>query len=424
MVLVHRADSGGEHLIGPFVEDIPFHPASGIMHFQWPQDDSERVGFYQRAQRYPLLVLASRTQADVLAQWERNVIVQLAVVVSLVMLIIAIGVFLVRQLLQGQRMAARLASQEENFRLLAEGSSDIVARICLDERLRYISPSVMRVLGWQPHHLIGRHALLGLNPIDLPQVEATLASLKRGDAEEARATYRIRRRDSSEIWVESTLRVTCKDNGDLDGFVAITRDVTQQKALQVKLEAMAIEDGLTGLANRRRFDERLLEEWGRAYRERTTLALLMIDIDHFKAFNDAYGHPAGDECLHMVAGVLADEALRSTDLAARYGGEEFAILLPNTDAAGCVRIGERIRHAMKRAAIEHRLNLPSGVVTASMGGATCRPGAERSSGPTSLIEAADRALYAAKDAGRDRMIMAGEVIPIMPAATHASHLRA
>ena len=170
-------------------------------------------------------------------------------------------------------------------------------------------------------------------------------------------------------------------------------------------------DGLTGLANRRRFDERLLEEWGRAYRDKTSLALLMIDIDHFKSFNDTYGHPAGDECLHTVAGILADEAQRSADMAARYGGEEFAILLPNTDAGGCARLGERIRRALHEARITHDHN-PPGIVTASIGGAVCRPGFERSAGPASLVEAADRALYAAKDGGRDRVVLAGEVIDL------------
>ena len=411
-VLAHSADTGGEMLQEPFVENIPFQPTSGIMQFHLLKDGFERVGFYQRTHRYPLLILVTRTRNDVLAQWIHDSMLRISVVVCLLILIVAIGVFLIRQLIQGRRMAMALASQEENFRLLAEGSSDIVARIGLDERMRYISPSVMRVLGWQPQHLIGRSALAGLNPIDLPHVQEIMASLKRGDAEEARATYRIRRRDSSEIWVESTLRATRKDNGELDGFVAITRDVTQQKTLQGKLEILAIEDGLTGLANRRRFDERLLEEWGRAYRERTSLALLMIDIDHFKGFNDSYGHPAGDECLHTVAGILADEAQRSSDLAARYGGEEFAILLPNTDAAGCTRIGERIRRALREAAITHCLNLPTGMVTASIGGAICRPGTERSSGPASLIEAADRALYAAKVAGRDRLIISGEMIAL------------
>ncbi|WP_315721427.1 MULTISPECIES: diguanylate cyclase [unclassified Bradyrhizobium] len=410
-VLADNSEPDPKSLGRPVDEAIPYHPASGILSFRRSGEISGRIGFYQHAQRYPFLVLATRLEAEVLTSWRREAFVRLAVLVSLVALVIAIGIFLVKQLLQRQQLASALAAKEENFRLLAEGSSDIVTRIELDECIGYVSPSTSRVLGWHPSQLLGKRAISGVNPLDRPQLQEILDQLRKGAADEARATYRMRRRDKSEIWVEATIRATRRPDGELDGFVAVTRDVTQQKTLQGRLETLAIEDGLTGLANRRRFDERLLEEWGRAYRERTSLALLMIDIDHFKAYNDTYGHPAGDECLHTVAGILADEAQRSSDLVARYGGEEFAILLPNTDATGCARLGERIRRALHTAGLVHEHNV-GGVVTASLGGAVCRPGFERSAGPASLIEAADRALYAAKDGGRDRMVMAGEVVEL------------
>jgi diguanylate cyclase (GGDEF)-like protein len=251
-------------------------------------------------------------------------------------------------------------------------------------------------------------------------VQQTVAALRRGEPEEARISYRTRHREKPEIWVESTLRVTRTEHGEIDGVVAITRDVTEQKGLEERLAALAIEDGLTGLANRRSFDERLQEEWTRACREHTSLSVLMIDLDRFKTFNDEYGHPAGDECLRMVASILAAEARRPADLGARYGGEEFVMLMPNTDAAGCARMGERIRSAIRRAGIPHALNLPSDVVTASLGGATCRPGRERLAECASLVESADRALYAAKDGGRDRLVMSGEVVPFFPVTSAAS----
>jgi diguanylate cyclase (GGDEF)-like protein len=238
--------------------------------------------------------------------------------------------------------------------------------------------------------------------------------MKRGEIEEARTTHRTRHREKGEIWIESTLRVTRKDNGEIDGAVAISRDVTEQKGLAERLETLATEDGLTGLANRRLFDERVQQEWSRGSRERASLGLLLVDLDHFKKYNDEYGHPAGDECLRIVAGVLAAEAQRPADLAARYGGEEFAMLLPNTDAAGCERIADRVRRALREVAIPHVQNLPSGLATASFGGAVCRPGTERSASPALLIEAADRALYAAKAAGRDRLVMAGELLTFRP----------
>ncbi len=410
-VLADNAEPDPQVLGHPLLEDIPYHPTSGTLHFQRQGGGSQRIGFYQRAQRYPFLVLTTRTEADVLAEWKRDALIRAAVLVGLVALVAAIGIFLVKQLLDRHRLALALAAKEENFRLLAESSSDIVTRIELDECISYVSPSTMRVLGWHPSQLLGKRAISGVHPLDRPQLQEILDQIKKGVVDEARATYRMRRRDRSEIWVEAMISATRTPDGKLDGFVAVTRDVTQQKALQGRLETLAIEDGLTGLGNRRRFDERLLEEWGRAYRERSSLALLMIDVDNFKAFNDTYGHPAGDECLHTVAAILADEAQRSSDLAARYGGEEFAILLPNTDAAGCLRLGERIRRALHEAAIPHKQN-PPGIVTASIGGAICRPGLERSAGPASLIEAADRALFAAKDGGRDRVVVDGDVVSL------------
>jgi diguanylate cyclase (GGDEF)-like protein len=143
----------------------------------------------------------------------------------------------------------------------------------------------------------------------------------------------------------------------------------------------------------------------------------MIDVDHFKSYNDEYGHPAGDACLRLVAQIIAAETQRPGDLAARYGGEEFAMLLPNTDAAGCARIGDRIRRAIREAGLVHTTNHATGYVTASLGGAACRPVLERTAGVVSLVEAADRALYTAKEAGRNRLMMSGEVASLMAKAS-------
>jgi diguanylate cyclase (GGDEF)-like protein/PAS domain S-box-containing protein len=403
----------------PLFQDPALQSASGVYYFKSPLDATQRVSFYRRSDRFPLLVLATRQQEEVLAPWRNAAIGRMIFVLALISLIAVIGLYLVRQLQRGQRMATALAAKEANFRMLAEGSSDMVTRIGLDERIHYVSPSSFRIVGWRADQLVGTPSLAGVNPLDLPGVQETVAALKRGAMEETRVSYRTRHRDKSEIWIESTLRVTRKVSGEIDGVVAISRDVTQQKDLEGKLATLAIEDGLTGLANRRRFDERLLEEWGRAHRDKTSLALLMIDLDQFKSFNDEYGHPAGDGCLRAVARVLSAEARRPADLAARYGGEEFTVLLPNTDAVGCARIAERIRRELRDTAIPHVRNLPSGLVTASLGGAVCWPGTERHAGHASLVEAADRALYAAKHAGRDRLFMADENVRQLPAAAAA-----
>ena len=415
-----RPDDGtnvGRNVSGaPFFAVIRSGGPSGTFYFQSILDGRQRLGVYQRSSRYPFIVLATKAQDEVLARWRQAAIYRALFVLSLVLLIAVMGLYLVRELLQGKRMAVALADKEAHFRLVAEGSSDMVTRIGLDERIEYASPSSVRIVGWRPDQLVGTPALAGVNPEDLPRLEKLIAALRRGETEEVRATYRTRHREKSEIWVETTLRITRKVSGEINGVVGISRDMTQQKDMEGRLATLAIEDGLTGLANRRRFDERLEEEWTRACRERTSLGLLLIDIDHFKTYNDEYGHPAGDACLRAVAAILAAEAQRTTDLAARYGGEEFAMLLPNTDAAGCARIGERIFRAIREAGLVHALNLPSGMVTASLGGAICQPAIERSAGCASLVEAADRALYAAKDGGRDRLVMAGQVVRLVTSA--------
>ncbi|MBW7971599.1 diguanylate cyclase [Bradyrhizobium sp. BR 10289] len=400
----------------PLFRDASLQRPAGAYHFKSSLDGVERLSFFKRSGRYPLMLLATVDKDELLAPWRAAAISRMLHVLALVMLIAVIGAVLVRQLQRGQRMAVALVEKEAHFRLLAEGSSDMVTRIGLDGQLRYVSPSSARVVGWRANQLIGTPALAGIHEEDRPHVQAAVDAMKRGEAEEARITYRNTHRTDTEVWLESTMRVTRKDNGEIDGVVAISRDITEQKKLETKLETLATEDGLTGLANRRHFDERLSEEWARAYRDRSNLALLMIDVDRFKAYNDQYGHPAGDACLRVVAQVIAAEMKRPGDLAGRYGGEEFAMLLPNTDAAGCARVGERIRKAIGEAGLVHRGNQPSGYVTASLGGATCRPALERTAGVGTLIEAADRALYAAKESGRDRLMMSVEVARPLPKA--------
>jgi diguanylate cyclase (GGDEF)-like protein len=187
--------------------------------------------------------------------------------------------------------------------------------------------------------------------------------------------------------------------------VAISRDITAQKIAQDELATLATLDGLTGLANRRRFDEGLQTEWATACRQGSSLSLLMVDVEYFKTFNDQYGHPAGDVCLKGIATVLTASICRPADLAARYGGEEFVLLLPNTDAAGCALVGERIKLELRKLNIPHAFNRPFGRVTASLGGATMTPAGEPRHECGDLLAAADGSLYAAKDRGRDRLVM-------------------
>jgi len=414
MLARSRDDDGayvGRDMSGsPLFRTMGQRPDAGAYYFKSPLDGQERLSFYQKSTRYPLVVLATKAQSDVLAPWRRQAATRFGIVTGLTLAIALIGFFLVRYLAKGQRMAAALVAKEGDFRLIAEQCSDVVMRVGLDERILYASPSCARILGWDPARLLGTSALAGINPDDRPRMEQVVAALKNGEAEEARIIYRANHRQKKEIWVETALRVTRSlETDEIDGMVAISRDMTEQKDLQDKLAALATSDGLTGIANRRHFDERLAEEWARAKRDGTPLSLLLVDVDNFKKFNDQYGHQAGDACLRALARILSAQIRRPADLAARYGGEEFALLLPNTDADGCELVGENVRRALRDLGMLHALNLPSKIVTVSLGGATNMP-SEGAMDCGSLVAAADRALYVAKDSGRDRLVMSGQVV--------------
>ncbi len=393
------------------IKDMHGRPSASVYYFNSTFDGSWRLAFYKMSDRFPIILVATELKDEVLAPWREDAIFRMTLVLFLISLIGGTGFYLVRQLLERQRIAAVLEAKEADFRLLAEESSDMVMRIGFDEHIVYVSPACLRILGWSAEQLTGTPALAGVNPEDQPHVQETVRDLKQGVIEETKLIYRTRHRGGGEIWLETALRAT-RDTatGRISGVVAISRDMTEHKDLEARLATLASQDGLTGLANRRHFDERLHAEWRRAAGDETPLSLLMVDVDHFKKFNDQYGHQAGDACLKSVAKVLATEARRPGDLAARYGGEEFVLLLPNTDEVGCASVAARLRESLNALNIPHILNPPSKRVTLSTGGATGWPSADAANAHPSLVAAADRALYAAKNAGRDRFVMSGQVV--------------
>ncbi|MDD5284227.1 MAG: diguanylate cyclase [Desulfuromonadaceae bacterium] len=198
---------------------------------------------------------------------------------------------------------------------------------------------------------------------------------------------------------------------ELDGktvLQATVRNITDRKQAEEALKeskralkAISITDALTGIANRRRFDEALNQEHARHARSGAELSLIMLDIDHFKAFNDNYGHLGGDDCLRRIGRVLADCASRPADLAARYGGEEFACILPETNRSGAVIIAERIRRGIQALAIPHKKSATADYVTASLGVVTrhCTVGGSA----LDIVSQADELLYCAKSRGRNRV---------------------
>lgn len=183
--------------------------------------------------------------------------------------------------------------------------------------------------------------------------------------------------------------------GERDAYARALQEANQ------RLDRLSNTDALTGLANRRQFDRRLQEEWTRAQRHGLPLALLMIDVDHFKRYNDAHGHVDGDECLRRIGIGLSACAARATDLVARYGGEEFVLLLPHTDPEEALLVARRCMEAVDAAAIEHRDSPTSTTVTVSIGAAAMQPAIDQP--PAALVRMADAALYAAKLKGRHRV---------------------
>jgi diguanylate cyclase (GGDEF)-like protein/PAS domain S-box-containing protein len=194
---------------------------------------------------------------------------------------------------------------------------------------------------------------------------------------------------------------------ELVGVVLQFKDITERKRYEAalekanrKLEQLAALDGLTQLANRRIFDEKLHGEWMRAAREKQFFSIILCDIDFFKKYNDHYGHQAGDECLKAVAACIKRSVQRPGDLVARYGGEEFGILLPNTDAEGAFQVAEDIRKTVCEMKLEHERSDVSRSVTICLGVATAIPSGQKNG--EWLLKAADGALYASKRNGRNQ----------------------
>jgi diguanylate cyclase (GGDEF)-like protein len=212
-------------------------------------------------------------------------------------------------------------------------------------------------------------------------------------------TAEVRERHTAEEKLQKLIQAITREKGDLEILVQILMDQGDDSAQEGEKARI---DGLTHIANRRRFDEYLLQEWGRHIRMQQPLSLLICDVDHFKLYNDGQGHQAGDECLKSVAKVLS-QCYRAGDLVARYGGEEFAMVLPQTNRAGAVQVAERVRASLAAAALPHPASPVCDRVTVSIGVACITP---QPHGPTdgqTLVEEADRHLYLAKHRGRDQV---------------------
>lgn len=299
-----------------------------------------------------------------------------------------------------KRAESALLRSREEYRLLVDHATDIVYRAGLDGAFSYVNPAVVRVIGYTPEELLGRRFTELILDEYRARVERFYLRQYVKREESSYLEFPVATKSGDVVWVGQNATLTFSGTGEPLGFQAIVRDVSEQRANEDALQQLSLSDALTGIGNRRCFDDFLDREWRRAARERTSLALVMCDVDFFKKYNDCYGHPAGDKVLRAVGQALGTIIRRPADLAARYGGEEFALLLPNTPLEGAAQLAEKARLAVEALGIAHERS-DHAMVTLSLGVAVMQP--TPGSNPAALIQAADRALYAAKESGRNRV---------------------
>ncbi|WP_369772162.1 diguanylate cyclase domain-containing protein [Thioalkalivibrio sp. ALE14] len=297
------------------------------------------------------------------------------------------------------------------YRTLLESTRAIPWRIdWATMRFTYIGPQIEALLGWTPESWVSIDDWVErMHPDDRESVVNFCVTQSQSGVDHE-ADYRALTRDGHYIWIRDVVHVVRKD-GEVEALVGFMFDISERKQqeeellrLKTELEALSYRDSLTGIANRRQFDQVLEREWAHARRDQRPLAVIMLDIDHFKEYNDRYGHPAGDLCLQRIAAGLASVVGREQDLLARLGGEEFVLILPDTAPEAAHALAERCLQRIREEAIPHASSRVATTLTASAGVGSLIP--DSTSPAHQVLEAADRALYQAKRNGRDRVAIA------------------
>jgi diguanylate cyclase (GGDEF)-like protein/PAS domain S-box-containing protein len=292
------------------------------------------------------------------------------------------------------RLSAESAARqsEARFRTLVQHSSDLIAVVDLDTTIRFQSPSVERVLGYRPEELAGTRLVALAHPDDVPRVLALATETAGRRGSSAPAEWRLKRRDGQTFFAE-VIGTNLLSDPTIEGLVLTIRDIQERKSLEEQLTHQAFHDPLTQLANRALLSNRVEHARARSLRDGKPCAVLLLDLDDFKAINDSLGHSAGDQVLIEVARRL-ETCVRAGDTAARLGGDEFAVLLEDTpDAARALEVAQRIAVALRPPV---KLDRREAFLTASMGLALSSP----EEGEGEILGNADVALYLAKEKGK------------------------
>lgn len=311
------------------------------------------------------------------------------------------GLMLFTEVVTDQRRNREaLRESEERFRNAFDNAPVGMGLIALNGMWLEVNHALCALIGRTDEELLGTAAweVIPANTGGSGD-PAPMRQLLSGDIAVHESEKPLVHKAGHEVWVQIHTSLLRFANGRPKSFIVQIQDISDRKRLEETLRTLSSQDGLTGLPNRRSFDERWERECRRAHRNRSSLSVLMLDVDCFKPYNDTYGHPAGDACLQQVADAIAKTAQRPGDFAARYGGEEFVIVLPDTTQAGAMAIAAEINRAVAALQIPHGASTAAPHVTVSIGAATAPDG----TGAAGLVAAADAALYRAKQAGRNRV---------------------
>ncbi|MPS77943.1 MAG: sensor domain-containing diguanylate cyclase [Achromobacter sp.] len=295
------------------------------------------------------------------------------------------------------------------YRTLLESTKAIPWKIdWATMKFAYIGPQIEALLGWSADSWVSvEDWAMRMHPEDREYVVNFCVTQSQAGVDHE-ADYRALTKDNGYVWIRDVVHVVRKDDGEVDALIGFMFDITERKkteeqllSLQKELEVLSFKDGLTNIANRRRFDSSFELEWERARSERQPLSILLFDVDFFKQYNDLYGHTQGDKCLVDIAQTLSLALDGPRDLVARYGGEEFVVLLPGADASVAWKVAERCQRLLQKKSIVHALSPHGRRVTVSIGAGTLVP--DEQADRASFIRAVDKQLYAAKNNGRDRI---------------------